>query len=296
MISDKVYSDEEIKAFYDSDLEEKIELERSNYDTPPNYDWVDKFLQTENFDQRMVSFPDENGEVICFDSPQMAKEYFKEYYQKVKETRELQFAARLPFDPSETIKRFRKRYQMLLRHGAQRLPVWVRESVDKRLIALYRIPESAYKRLAKEEKENERAFQKIVSEASQVLDNQDIPEEIESQFRFHDAELLMIKKVRSNIELYLSKCGGVRTSDTTPYIKIIFNNVQKIYREKGLVLRTKIEEDGELYSNCRYLYDELYKNEDGYEVHMLLWTPKALRYLTIQCENIAFEDNISIEV
>ena len=77
MISDKVYSDEEIKAFYDSDLEEEIELERSSYDTPPNYDWVDKFLQTENFDQRMVSFPDENGEVICFDSPQMAKEYFK---------------------------------------------------------------------------------------------------------------------------------------------------------------------------------------------------------------------------
>ena len=96
------------------------------------------------------------------------------------------------------------------------------------------------------------------------------------------------------MEVYLRKDGGW-SGDATPYIKVIFKNVRQLDREKGFSLRPRLDEHGELATRCIYLYDELYRNEDGYEVHMLFWTPKSPRYLTIHCEDIQFEDNIAIE-
>ena len=130
--------------------------------------------------------------------------------------------------------------------------------------------------------------------AAAVLEQQDIPEEIRNRLCFHDASVLAIKKVRSDVELYLRKDGGWR-GDATPYIKIVFKKVRQFDREKGFSLRPKIDADGDLRTSCTYLYDELYHDESGYEVHMLLWTPKALRYLMISSEDIQFEDNIAIE-
>ena len=182
----------------------------------------------------------------------------------------------------------------MLRYGFSHYPQWVQDAVDPRLLALNRIPESSYKRLKKEEQANRRAFEKINAKATAVLEQQDIPENIRSQFRFHDASVLAIKKVRSDVELYLRKDGGWM-GDATPYIKIIFKNVRHIDREKGFSLRPKLDADGDLRTSCSYLYDELYRGESGYETHMMFWTPKALRYLTICSEDIHFEDNISLE-
>jgi len=42
--------------------------------------------------------------------------------------------------------------------------------------------------------------------------------------------------------------------------------------------------------------EKTYHDESGYEAHMLFCTPKALRYLTIFSEDIAFEDNILLDV
>ena len=162
------------------------------------------------------------------------------------------------------------------------------------MLALNRIPESAYKRLKKEEQANRRAFEKINAKATAVLAQQDIPEALRRRFSFHDASVLAIKKVRSDVELYLRKDGGW-LGDATPYIKIIFKNVRQLDRENGFSLRPKLDADGDLRTSCTYLYDELYHTESGYEVHMLFWTLKALRYLTICCEDIEFEDNIALE-
>ncbi len=91
--------------------------------------------------------------------------------------------------------------------------------------------------------------------------------------------------------MYLNR-DGMQLEGESPYSKVIYRNVSMIEREKGLVFRKKMGEDGEWCSNCQFLYHELYRTKKGYEVHMLLWTRKALRYLTIECEDIEFEDNI----
>ncbi len=229
-IPDKIYSDQEIQAFYDHDLQKEIEHDRKFYETGS-------------------------------------------------------------YTPADTISCFQDCYKKLLRYGGLHYPQWIRDTIDKRLLALNRMPALAYDQLRKEELANRRAFQRINQHAAEALQKQNIPEEIRSQFHFHDADLLALKKAGHNYQLTLRKDGGW-PEGTTPYIKITFQNVHHVDREKGFALRPRRNKYGELCSSCQYLYDELYKTDDGYEVHILLWTPKALRYLTIHCEDIRFDDNI----
>ena len=291
-IPDKVYTDEDIQAFYDKDLKAEIARDRKIHNTPPGpYDWEYELLAPDRFTPETFLFEnEETGELFHPETPEIARQYLEQERRQAQE----RFAARSPFDPTETIACFRDTYRSVLRYGFPHFPQWAQESVDKRLLALNRIPESAYKRLKKEERANRRAFEKIEAEAAAVLTQQDIPEEIRSQFRFHDADVLAIKKAGSDVALYLRKDGGW-SGDATPYIKILFRNVKLFDREKGFALRPKINEHGELGSSCKYLYDELYRDGNSYEIHMLFWTPKALRYLTIHCEDIQFEDNIALE-
>lgn len=291
-IPDKVYTDEEIKAFYDKDLQEEIARDRKIHNTPPRtYDWENELLAPDRFTPDAFLFENEDtGELFHPETPEIARYYLEQAHQRAQE----QFATRPPFDPAETIKCFRDCYKAQLRFGTAHLPQWVQESVDKRLLALNRIPESAYKRLKKEEQANRRVFKKIIAEADTTLERQHISAHILSLFRLHDASVLAIKRNSSNVEMYLQKDGDW-PEYATPYIKIIFKNVWQFDREKGFSLRPKINEHGYLSTNCIYLYNELYRSENGYEIHMLLWTPTALRYLTICCEDLDFDENIPLD-
>ena len=153
------------------------------------------------------------------------------------------------------------------------------------------LPVTVYRRLKTEENANKRVIDKLEKEAERVLRSQEIPKEIEDKFHFHDADVLELKKVRSDVEMYLNR-DGMQLEGETPYMKVIFKNVSMLEREKGLVFRKKTRNDGTTGSNCQFLYHELYCTEEGYEVHMMLWATKALKYLTVKCGEIEIEDNI----
>ena len=287
-IPDKIYSDQEIQAFYDVDLAAEVANDEELYNTPPDYDLYEELLDPAVFEPDIFLFVnEETGEAFHPESLEMAKHYIEQERQMREET----FAKRPPFDPTETIACFEDCYKGMIRHGTYGyFPQWVCDMVDKRLLALQRMPESVYEQLRIEETENQKAFDKIMNEAKKELDAQKIPERIQSQLCFHDACLLSLKKNKADMELYLRKDGG--WPEGTPYIKIIFKNVSKLEREKGFSLRIKRNDEGELTSSCYYLYDELYRTHNGYELHLLLATPKAFRYMTISCEDIVFVDNI----
>ena len=81
---------------------------------------------------------------------------------------------------------------------------------------------------------NRAVFDTINTEARAVLDQQNIPEEIHSVFRFHDAHVLTLKRQGRDTKLYLSY-GEEVTDGKSPYVKVIFKNVSFIDREKGLI-------------------------------------------------------------
>lgn len=285
-IPDKVYSNREIRSFYDRDLQAEIARDRRLYDTPPSYTWAEELLRPEAFQPENFLVEDpETGELFHPQTPEIARAYL----DRERRQQEAQFVRRPPFDPAETIACFQSCYRAMLRHSSAHYPQWLREAVDKRLLALNRIPESAYRRLKQEEQNDRRAFRKIERAAQTTLAAQDIPETVRAAFQFHDAHLLSLKKVRSNVEMVLRRDGGW-PGDASPYFRIIFQDVCLLDREKGLTIRTRTDADGIKVSNCQYLYDELYRTGDGYEIHILLWTRKALRYLTIRCRDIGFDE------
>ena len=276
VIADKIYSDREIQTFYDADLEEAIRQAHTDYEKPPSFEMEEELLDP----RQVIIFNEQTGEV----SHPASLEEAREYLAQERLRRETEYADRLPFDPAETIEDFQDMYEALLQYGMQAYPKWVRETWDHRFLALRRVPESLYCRMREDSEARWRAFRAVEEEARAVWEQQDIPEDIRSRFHFHDAGIYAIETVGRDVILYLDDIDG-----DTDYIKVTFSDVDRMEREDGLVLEVGVNEQGRAQSNCQYLYGELYREAGMYEVHMLLWTPKALRYLTIRCSDICFE-------
>ena len=139
VIADKLYSDAEIQAFYDADLEEAIRRAHTDYETPPSFG-VEEELQDP---RQVIIFNEQTGEV----SHPASLEEAREHMAQERLRREAEYANRPPFDPAETIEDFQDMYEALLQYGVQAYPQWVREAVDHRLLALRRVPERLYCRM-----------------------------------------------------------------------------------------------------------------------------------------------------
>ncbi|MBE5931260.1 MAG: DUF4085 family protein [Lachnospiraceae bacterium] len=288
-ISDKEYSTEEIRELYDRALKKEVVDARRSYNTPPSFEWKYTLLEPDRFDpENFLIVNQETGEWFHPETVEIAKNYVDEEYRKAWEN----FENRPAFDPTETIRFFEECYRDKLRWRFPWLPEWVVRDVDIRLLALDYLPEGVFRQLRKEEQKNKRAFERIMKKAQADLEQQKIPEDIKKAFCLHDAHLLSLKRIGSDVELCLSKDGA--WPDGTPYIRLRCKNVTLYEREKGLVIRKRMGQSEEWESNCVYLYHELYRAGTGYEIHLLL-TSRKLHYLTIGCEDVTVEDNIRPE-
>lgn len=272
------YSQQDIKAFYQQDLEAEVARERERCDTPPIWGWQEELLDPERFSPEDFLFADETGTLFHPQTPEMARACLEANFHRALEA----FERRPPFDAQETVSCFRACYRAKLRNTWKHFPQWVQESVDKRLLALDRMPAGAYDRLHKEVQAKRQAFEERNAQAEAELSAQDIPPELREAFCFHDAQVLQLRRRGHRAVLLLCRDGYW----DEPYTTITFEGIRRLEREPGLVLRCRPGGDGLLVSNCQYLCDELYRTQESYEVHMLLWTRKALRYLTVCCENV----------
>lgn len=291
-IPDKAYSEKEIKALFRERLEAEIQRDRLDYDTPPCFPDMTDQLRPEHWKpEDWMIFP--AGEDQPPRHPASPEEVAAQW-ERDRRAAEEAFASRPPFDPAETERWFRALYRANLRNAHMHYPAWVREQVDRRLLALDLLPESVFQKLQREEEENRRAFQAIEQAAEKELGRQPIPAPIAEAFRFHDSALLSLHKRGRDYEMRLRKDGGWYGDDVTPYIKVLFRGADLLERERGLIPRTMQDADGALSSNCTFLYHELYASPDGYEVHMLFATAgrRGLAYCTLRCDDIVFEDNV----
>lgn len=290
VLPDGEYSDEEIQALFDKQLKKHIEEEREDYDTPPETDWeLWKLngLDPDNFDPDRFAF-------LKGGIPPKTYEEARALLIRDRELELEEWKNRPPYDPKEDIKDFQKSFSFDLKMVPHRFPKCVTDIVDPRILALGLITESAYKLYKAEQQRIEQEYEAINEEGDRVLAEQDIPEEIKSRFRFHDADTLALRKSGKDLLLYMRN-EYMWTGEKTPYVKVIFKNVKKINREKGLSIRPTIDKQGKLFCWCQFLYHELYRTEKGYEVHIMLMSSTHLRYLTVECEDIEFEEDITIE-
>ena len=133
----------------------------------------------------------------------MARAYLEADFRRALEA----FERRPPFDAQETISCFRACYRSKLRYAWKYFPQWVQESVDKRLLALDRMPASAYDRLQEEAEAKRQAFEEQNARAEAELSAQDIPPELREAFCFHDAQVLKLRRRGHRAVLLLRKDG-----------------------------------------------------------------------------------------
>lgn len=289
-IADKEYSDEEIAALYDKKITAAIERAHTGYDKPPQFLPID-------FDAcELDDFCTYDTETETLKRPASMDDVRRGFEEKKARAYE-EFKNRPPFNADDTIKTFETIYRNTLEHGYLRFPEWVKEKADIRLIALGYLPKSIYKKLEKEEKKNRKKFDKINRKAEKALESErkNIPESILSQFGFHDCSVLSLEQSDSGLCMIIRE-DGVPYEDETPYTRVTFSNGVLIERDEKLSFASRVDktdDETEELSGCDWLYDELYKTEHGYEAHMLFACGK-LCYLTIVCDDIVIEKNISI--
>lgn len=262
-IEEKIYSEEAIIELYNEKLKEEIELAREEYNTPPDFEQVDDILDEEL--EQWLLIDEQSGNV----KEPISKDEILKAIEEEKQEALKEFEAREEFDENIIIEGFRELYNERL-NETDMLPKWVYDSVDKRIIALEYLPQSVYDKLLKEENEAIKEFERINMEASEVLDSQNIPKEIIEEFRFHDRIIESFDKNDNNYEMLIDDYDFISENINK---KIVFKNAEIIELEKL--------EDEYTY----YMYEEIYSIENGYEVHIMVWS-NGLKYITLKCEDI----------
>ncbi|MCM1533438.1 MAG: DUF4085 domain-containing protein [Corallococcus sp.] len=288
-IADKKYSDEDIAALYDKKLKAEIADDRRQYNAPPQFIEID-FDDAELDD--FVLFDEKTGKLKRPESLESVKRNLEQERTRARKD----FANRPPFNPQKTIERFEAAYQGGLKYGYMRYPDWVKETVDIRLVALGFLPKSVYDRLKTEEKQNKAAFDKITKAAQKALnkENRQIPERISSEFGWHDSSVLSLEQANKNL-IILIKTEGAPFEGETPYVRVTFTDGKIVERDKNLSLETRFFENDDVQNDTVWLYDELYKTENGFEAHMM-FVNSDLCYLTVTCDDIVIERNVEVGI
>lgn len=277
-IEDKKYGEEEIKQIcereYDKQLKEFIKEEEEVYNEPPvNYY---ELIGDEDFNYKDVIIVNEENNYVY--EPKSKKEAIMLMEEEYK-TELINYKNRPKFNEYAIKKDFEEMYRNLLKNSKEYFPDFVSQNVDVRFLALRLMPKSIYNKLTEYENNNRKEYEKIEKLAEKELNNQNIPEDILKLFcGLHDSIIQKIVKDKNNIVLLVETEEGKT-------IKLKFEKGQ--FTENELEEYLKKENNDDIY--CYWLYHELYKTDNKYELHILVELNGELRYITIRCEKIIGE-------
>lgn len=250
-VIDKDYTDEEIEELYQKALDRYVEEERASYDEPPEI------------------FYDEDGK------PENLEDFALEMAE---------YESRPAFDEEEAASDFEDIYKDNLENPDEDIPQWVRETVDPRILAMYCMPEKTYRKLVEEDEANEERFDALDQRADEALEEmrEVLPEEYEELMDNLDEmeNTYVISFAAEGDEIELALEGWDEEGEEVTY-KLRFDEVEIIENE-GIEVHSSIDEDGDLDSDCEYLYSELYIEDGRPEVH-LMFDNNGLKYLTFRC-------------
>ncbi|NLC34182.1 MAG: DUF4085 family protein [Erysipelothrix sp.] len=258
----RVFDEALFQKLYKRGERDYIELEQEIYNTDPRYMLEDE-ANTEQAVERLMNeegLAREDIHVI-----EMSDEERAEIMQLIEA-----FDKRLPFDAEVYKDLFKQRLDINIKQLEKDLPKEVYNDIaDIRLFALGYCSKEVYKQLKKISMINDKESKKILKQYHEIQSQQDIPEEIRDKFGFHDSIVTEVIQEQNNITLRLDNKGG-------------FSDVESV----TFIDATLIKQDDNLEGK-HWIYNELYKNEEGYEVHVLLAGETMLDYI-IQSKDIQF--------
>ena len=268
----KEYSDELYQKLYRIKEQEYITEQQSLYDSDPRSLLLDdgatfiplhKFIEGEELaeeDYHVYHMPEE----------------MKQRIQGMIET----YDARPLFDENQCRHEFYENQSFIIQRKRDEIAPYglLDQIADIRVFALGYCTSSIFEQLKRISQQNEEEVNRI-SEACRIAARaEQIPEDICRKFGFHDCKVTDYS-VGRNIMIQLDTSVGF-----TNYDKITFVDVTVINQEEPII-------------GSIWIYDELYRTEQGYEVHVLFCSDET-QELTICCSDIIVEivDEESIQI
>lgn len=260
----KRYNDALYSRLYKRKEKEFVESEREMYDLDPRF-------MLEQDESELVSLDAfVNGEAINDEDiiiHHMSSEEKEDIQKLITE-----YDNRPPFDDEKCRERFKFIQEIAIKETVNKVPHKLFQQIaDVRVFSLGYCTKDIFKQLKTLSVINEKEIDRIFNEYSKVQDEENIPQLIKERFGFHDCELTEYTVGKKDIILRMDTSGGF-----TNFNEIIFTE-SEIIKQEGQIL------------GSIWLYEELYRTEDGYEVH-ILFADEGMPELIIRCKDIHIEE------
>lgn len=288
-VIDKEYSDEEFSQLYQAVRDMYIEEERAEYDEPPlDLSEAEDIGDIEDFDPEdyLIGEIDEDGDTYDLRNPGTYEELV-EFEKKMAEFAWREYESREPFDEEEAGRDFDEDYEDNLAEPDEDIPAWIRESVDPRLIALWRLPEKVYRKYVAEEAVLQARFDRLDEAADEALEKmiEAVPpkfDDLMDELDEHDGDYVTaIRSKGENIEIDL--LGWDDEGDEAKFT-MRFKDAEVI-EDDGVSIEVTVDEDGDTESSCDLMYHEVYFENGAIEVHLLMDDGEP-KYFTLRCKGI----------
>jgi hypothetical protein len=290
-VLDKEYSDEEIAALYEDMMEKYVQESRSEHDEPPFFMEELADLDPDDFDPEdyLIGRFDEDGNEVEVRNPESLEELLQ-FQEKEREALLEEYENRPPFDEEEAREEYEEDYKDNLEDPDEDLPEWVRATVDKRLIAMYLLPEGVYKKLKDEDEKVEKEFNALDEIADKALEEamESIPDDLRSSVdELDERDGDYVTEIRTDGEDLVIGFACWDDKEDQIMIEASFEDAEIIEDEK-VSIETDTDEDGEIESNCDLTAHEVYFEDGKLEVHLMFDNDDELKYLTFRCSGISF--------
>lgn len=195
---------------------------------------ADKFISGEEIQEE---------DKIVYEMPEEQKEHIRKLVEA--------YDNRAPFDIQKCKIEFAQRQKFQMKENEKNLPMELYKQIaDPRVFALGYSTKEIIQQLKQISRINEIKVKQRLVDFSAAQQAENIPENIRTQFGFHDCKVLSVEK-KKDIIFHLDPSGGF-TEDN----RLIFHDAKIIQEDKAI-------------DACWWIYEELYKTKDGYEAHMM---------------------------
>lgn len=181
-----------------------------------------------------------------------------------------EYDRRPPFDETDCKQQFHESVEWGSKAAAAKLPhELLTQIADIRVFALGYCTKEVLLQLKKQSIENEQKVKSTMEQYAKAQQAQHIPESIRSKFNFHDCTVTALD-VGEHIVVRLDTRGGFTNTN-----KVTFISAEMMKQDEGI-------------AGCHWIYDELYRIDDGYEVHVL-FAGQRMPEMIIRCRDILLE-------
>ena len=211
-------------------------------------------------------FPEEFHFVNIDGTPLDSSEYeeAKRKYFEMREQARLNFMNIPQFDPEKEKENFKQSFLNNVKRLKSSLPDEIlRKVADIRVLALNRASASVKNEIAAYCRANKRAAERAMKtyykEYQKNFKNGE--PEFAKNFNFHDCKVISCRKRGNDVVITLDNSGG-------------FTDLNQIIFKDCLIIKQDIPLHGAIW-----LYDEIYKSDNGYEIHVLLLKKELIDFI-----------------